>query len=147
MRQSLIEADLPNVCVLTAGGRWVSEVEIELPEPSAVELEPLQGTNSARESGSWRVSTPSESNHAHSPVLEQERDAAGATLLHGPSEPLRKALAAETFAQPTTSAETEIGWGPGLYVEKDAIEQLGKNLKNAPTPLHVLSATFYRIGG
>src|SRR5512145_1227647 len=60
MRQSLIEADIPNVCVLTAGGRWGSEVEIQPPEPSTVEVEPLQSSNSARESGSWRVSTPSE---------------------------------------------------------------------------------------
>jgi hypothetical protein len=39
-----------------------------------------------------------------------------------------------------------MGWGPGLYVEKDAIEQLGKSLKNEPTALPVLSSVFYRIG-
>jgi hypothetical protein len=99
MRQQLIQLDLPCVCVLSAGGRWV-------------EL--------------------------------QSDDASIATV--GPSEPLRKALAAEAFAQPTTSAENDDSWGPGLYIEKDAIEQLGKSLKNTPTGLPALSTLFYRIG-
>jgi hypothetical protein len=56
-------------------------------------------------------------------------------------------LAAEAHAQPTTASGAEqTGWGPGLYVEKDAIERLGKSLKNAPTALSVLSSVFYRIG-
>jgi hypothetical protein len=124
MRQQLVEADLPNICVLTAGGRWISpkdEVPAEvndLPAEKAADLE--------RKSGAWRVNSP---------------------RAYGPSEALRKALAAEAFAQPTTSGDSIQGWGPGLYIDKDAVEQLGKSLKNAPTTLPVLSGTFYRIGG
>jgi hypothetical protein len=105
MRKAFVAVDLPNVCLLSAGGRWVTEVPSPAPEAQDVKIE------------------------------------------FGPSEPLRKALAAEVSAQPNTAAETEqSGWGPGLYVEKDAIEQLGRSLKNAPTALPVLSSIFYRIG-
>ncbi|HEY5957270.1 MAG TPA: hypothetical protein VIV60_11980 [Polyangiaceae bacterium] len=106
-RQRLIDADLPNLCVLAAGGRWIDSPATD---------EAPTGTSSEY------------------------------SVTVGPSEPLRKALAAEAFAQPTTSAETDDSWGPGLYVEKDAIEQLGKSLKNTPTALPVLSTLFYRIG-
>lgn len=59
------------------------------------------------------------------------------------SEPLRRALYADTAAQPDP---TRPGWGPGLYVDAEAIEALGKKLKNAPTPLHVAGAVFHRLG-
>jgi hypothetical protein len=98
-RMALVAADLPNVCVLSFGGRWVTDAE---------------ATDAVR---------------------------------FGPSEPLRKALAGEAHAQPThVGDEEEHGWGPGLFVEQEAIERLGKAFKNAPTPLHVLSSVFYRIG-
>jgi hypothetical protein len=114
MRKCLVEADLPNVCLLTAGGRW-------LRDPDGPEADPA------------------------------DLDATGplARMTYGPSEPLRKALAAEALAQPTMPAGegSATGWGPGLYVEQEAIERLGKSLKNAPTALTVLSSVFYRIGG
>jgi hypothetical protein len=109
-RKAFVANDLPNVCVLCEGGRWLDEPTLD-------------------------VSTAGEPSEDPRPVS------------FGPSEPLRKALAAEAEAQPTTATEPqEVGWGPGLYVEKDAIERLGKSLKNAPTALPVLSSVFYRIG-
>ncbi len=61
-----------------------------------------------------------------------------------PSEPLRKALAAEAAAHP--SSDDEEGWGPGIYVESEVIEALGRKLKNVPTPLLAAETEFYRIG-
>lgn len=109
MRQRLVEADLPNVCLLTAGGRWLRDPE------------------------------PNEDVEAEGPLTR---------MTYGPSEPLRKALAAEALAQPTAAVgdASETGWGPGLYVDQEVIERLGKSLKNAPTALPVLSTVFYRIG-
>jgi hypothetical protein len=60
-----------------------------------------------------------------------------------PSEPLRKALYAETACQGFDGAE---GWGTGLFFDVDALEPLGLNLKNQPTPLYVADATFVRVG-
>lgn len=153
MRQSLIEADLPNVCVLTAGGRWISRPseDTELEE----EETPPEGASSAPESGAWRVSSspdPEDSNAQASALPlpmsagDERSSSRQATKSYGPSEALRKALAAEAFAQPTTAHDGDAGWGPGLYIEKEAIEQLGKSLKNVPTALPALTATFYRIG-
>jgi hypothetical protein len=59
------------------------------------------------------------------------------------SEPLRRALYAETACHGSDGGD---GWGPGLYVDTEAVEALGKSLKNAPTPLSSAGATFYRIG-
>jgi len=61
-----------------------------------------------------------------------------------PSEPLRRALYAETATHPNAE-DDEIAWGAGLYVDTEAIEALGRALKNAPTPLSVAGATFYRV--
>ncbi|HEY4107198.1 MAG TPA: hypothetical protein VGM44_25035 [Polyangiaceae bacterium] len=61
-----------------------------------------------------------------------------------PSEPLRRALYAET-ATHSADEDDDSGWGPGLYVDTEAIEALGRALKNAPTPLAVAGATFYRV--
>jgi hypothetical protein len=61
-----------------------------------------------------------------------------------PSEPLRRALYAETATHPNDE-DDEIAWGAGLYVDTEAIEALGRALKNAPTPLSVAGATFYRV--
>jgi hypothetical protein len=65
------------------------------------------------------------------------------THLSRPSEPLRRALAAETA---THGSDGSDGWGTGTYVDTEAVEALGKALKNAPTPLAAAGATFYRIG-
>jgi hypothetical protein len=63
-----------------------------------------------------------------------------------PSEPLRRALAAEAASR-FDEEEAPEGWGPGIYADTDAIEALGKKFKNAPTPLVVAGATFYRVAG
>lgn len=69
----------------------------------------------------------------------------GYRLVHlsRPSEPLRRALAAEVATHGTDGTD---GWGEGTYVDTEAVEALGKSLKNAPTPLAAAGATFYRIG-
>jgi hypothetical protein len=61
-----------------------------------------------------------------------------------PSEPLRRALWAESAARHEADDAPD-GWGPGLYVDADALEALGRKLKNAPTPLSASGATFYRV--
>ena len=61
-----------------------------------------------------------------------------------PSEPLRRALYAET-ASHGADEDDEDAWGPGIYVDTEAIEALGRTLKNAPTPLAIAGATFYRV--
>jgi len=65
-------------------------------------------------------------------------------LVSLPSEPLRRALYAET-ATHGNEDEDESAWGPGIYVDTEAVEALGRTLKNAPTPLSVAGATFYRV--
>lgn len=62
-----------------------------------------------------------------------------------PSEPLRRALLAEA----ATHGDEEVGiegWGPGLYLDVDAVEALGRKPKNAPTVLYTATARFYRGG-
>ena len=61
-----------------------------------------------------------------------------------PSEPLRRALYAETATHGNDEAD-ENAWGPGIYVDTEAVEALGRTLKNAPTPLAVAGATFFRV--
>lgn len=61
-----------------------------------------------------------------------------------PNEPLRRALYAETACHGADEND-EAAWGPGLYVDTEAIEALGRALKNAPTPLAVAGATFFRV--
>ncbi len=67
----------------------------------------------------------------------------GCTWL-APSEPQRRALAVDVLAQP--SGEQVSGWGPGIYLDADAIEAMGRALKNAPTPLPAAGTTFFRVG-
>ena len=62
-----------------------------------------------------------------------------------PSEPLRRALYAETASHDDDEGDGT-GWGPGLYLDLEALEALGLKPKNAPTPLHTGGATFYRLG-
>jgi hypothetical protein len=63
----------------------------------------------------------------------------------GPSEPLRRALLAEAAARGHEDGEPS-GWGPGLYLDVEAVEALGKKPKNAPTVLRAGGAEFYRSG-
>lgn len=63
----------------------------------------------------------------------------------GPSEPFRKAMAAEAMAH--DDEETgEAGWGVGLFIDADALEAMDRKLKNAPTALCSGGACFYRVG-
>jgi len=62
-----------------------------------------------------------------------------------PSEPLRRALYADTASRPTDDAAAG-GWGPGLYLDVEAVEPLGIKLRNAPTSLQTGGAEFYRVG-
>jgi hypothetical protein len=76
----------------------------------------------------------------------RERRIGEATLLSVslPSEPFRRALYAETASVADEDSTSE-AWGAGVYVDTEAIEALGRTLKNAPTPLGIAGATFYRI--
>jgi hypothetical protein len=65
------------------------------------------------------------------------------TTASHPSEPLRRALSAEVATHATGD---EPGWGPGLYLDTEAVEALGRTPKNAPTVLEIAGATFYRAG-
>lgn len=62
-----------------------------------------------------------------------------------PSEPLRRALLAEAATHGDEDASVE-GWGPGLYLDVDAIDALGRKPKNAPTVLRTGGTQFYRGG-
>jgi hypothetical protein len=66
------------------------------------------------------------------------------TVWSRPSEPLRRALYAEAATRPDGNGEG--GWGPGLYFDVEAVEALGRTLKNAPTALEAAGADFYRVG-
>lgn len=76
------------------------------------------------------------------PVIQQKTGASEVIRLCPPSEPLRRALNAESMARP----DDELGgWGAGVYADTEALEALGKQPKNAPTVLRACGATFYRI--
>lgn len=60
-----------------------------------------------------------------------------------PSEPFRRALAAEVASHDDDESP---GWGPGVFVDAEAIEALGLSFRNSPTPLGVAGAVFYRVG-
>lgn len=63
----------------------------------------------------------------------------------GPSEPFRKAMAAESLSHDDEDTGHE-GWGPGLFVDVEALEALGRKLKNEPTPMYAGGTCFFRIG-
>jgi hypothetical protein len=77
-----------------------------------------------------------------------------------PSEPLRRALYADTASRPQDQGDQEeeddddfededdavTGWGPGVYLDTEAAEALSMTPKNAPTILWSGSAGFYRAG-
>ncbi|HEY3498519.1 MAG TPA: hypothetical protein VGK73_27700 [Polyangiaceae bacterium] len=62
-----------------------------------------------------------------------------------PSEPLRRALLAEAATHGDEESGVE-GWGPGLYLDVEATEALGRKPKNEPTILRAGGARFYRGG-
>jgi hypothetical protein len=62
-----------------------------------------------------------------------------------PSEPLRRSLLAEAATHGDEETGTE-GWGPGLYLDLEAVEALGRKPKNAPTILRSGGAEFFRAG-
>jgi hypothetical protein len=62
-----------------------------------------------------------------------------------PSEPLRRALLGEAATHGDEDDGRE-GWGPGLYLDVDAVEALGRRPKNAPTILRAGGAAFFRAG-
>jgi hypothetical protein len=61
----------------------------------------------------------------------------------GPSEPLRRALFAETATHGL--AEEAEAWGAGFYLDTEAADALNIRPKNAPTVLNVAGATFFRV--
>jgi hypothetical protein len=63
----------------------------------------------------------------------------------GPSEPLRRALLAEAAARGDEDGG-QPGWGPGLYLDVEAVEALGRRPKNAPTILRTGGVEFFRSG-
>jgi hypothetical protein len=67
-----------------------------------------------------------------------------AVTLSNPSEPLRRALYADAASR--VDEEEPAGWGPGLYLDTEAVEALGIKPKNAPTVLRFAGAEFYRAG-
>lgn len=62
-----------------------------------------------------------------------------------PSEPLRRCLLAEA-ATHGDEVEGREGWGPGLYLDLEAVEALGRRPKNTPTILRSGGAEFFRAG-
>jgi hypothetical protein len=62
-----------------------------------------------------------------------------------PSEPLRRSLLAEAATHGDDEAGVE-GWGPGLYLDVEAVEALGRKPKNTPTILRSGGAEFFRAG-
>ncbi|HEY6081581.1 MAG TPA: hypothetical protein VIW29_22355 [Polyangiaceae bacterium] len=62
-----------------------------------------------------------------------------------PSEPLRRALLAEAATHGDEQNGSE-GWGPGLYLDLEAVEALGRRPKNTPTILRSGGAEFFRAG-
>lgn len=62
-----------------------------------------------------------------------------------PSEPLRRSLLAEAATHGDEEAGVE-GWGPGLYLDVEAVEALGRRPKNTPTILRAGGAEFFRAG-
>jgi hypothetical protein len=69
----------------------------------------------------------------------------GLLTFSAPSEPLRRALYADAASRPDDEDES-VGWGPGLYLDTEAVEALGKKPRNEPTVLRASGAAFYRAG-
>jgi hypothetical protein len=63
----------------------------------------------------------------------------------GPSEPLRRALCADAASRGDENSDAP-GWGPGLYLDVDAVDALGRKPKNQPTILRSGGAAYFRAG-
>lgn len=63
-----------------------------------------------------------------------------------PSEPLRRCLLAEAATHVGEDDDEREGWGPGLYLDVEAVEALGRKPKNTPTILRCGGAEFFRAG-
>ena len=63
----------------------------------------------------------------------------------GPSEPLRRALCADAASRGNEDSDAA-GWGPGLYLDVDAVDALGRKPKNQPTILRSGGAEYFRAG-
>ena len=62
----------------------------------------------------------------------------------GPSEPFRKVMAADVLSHDDDESG-RVGWGAGLFVDVEAMDALGRKLRNAPTPLYARDACFFRL--
>lgn len=71
-------------------------------------------------------------------------DESGWLVTGRPSEPFRRALYAETATHGCPNESS--AWGPGVYVDTDAVEAMGLAPKNRPTTLEVAGAEFFRLG-
>lgn len=121
-RERLLSRGFETVALATYGGRWVDPTE-----GSSLGVERL---------GAVSLATVARS-----------------------SEPLRRALAVDAFSRddgagpPDEDADEDAdpegaepaGWGPGLYIDDDALEPLGMRLRNVPTGLFASGGRFYRI--
>jgi hypothetical protein len=76
------------------------------------------------------------------PELSVSEPAPRVARISRPSEPLRRALDVDTLTRRDEQVE---GWGPGVYVDTEALQALGKTPKNAPTVLRAAGAQFFRI--
>lgn len=81
-------------------------------------------------------------NEGEGPPLSISPAAPRIAVISRPSEPLRRVLDAETLARRDEDTD---GWGPGAYVDTEALDALGKRPKNAPTVLRACGAQFFRI--
>jgi hypothetical protein len=61
------------------------------------------------------------------------------------SEAMRRALYADAASRADDENYT-VGWGPGLYLDTEAVEALGVKPKNEPTVLRSSGVAFYRAG-
>lgn len=67
----------------------------------------------------------------------------GVTRVTRPSEAFRRALYAEAASH---GSQGDDGWGPGVFVDEEAVQALKRAFKNAPTPLLAGGAKFFRLG-
>jgi len=69
----------------------------------------------------------------------------GLVTISRPSEPLRRALYGDAASRPDDE-DGAVGWGPGLYLDTEAVEALGIRPKNEPTILRSSGVSFFRAG-
>ena len=94
----------------------------------------------------WRRSADSDGENQDEPLSGTEGAGVAAferIRVTRPSEALRRALYADAACHGTDGAD---GWGPGVFVDEEAIEALKRAFKNAPTALLAGGARFFRVG-